>query len=148
MSNDCIELENIKYQTMLLNSNSNIVSVTTDTKNIDEILNQEMESNKKMQWNKLNKSNKLVLLKSFSSDHCKDKNYNKEIEDILIDFLTVSLERKRITKIKDIIYDTKSGVIKDIPNLSFDPIKNKFTLRCNKKNITQKKTNITQKKRT
>ena len=140
MKDECIELENIKYQTMLLNSNSNIVSDTIDTKNIDDLLNQEILCNRKMPWNKLNKSDKITLLKAFATTYCEKKIYDKDIEKVLIDFLMVSLERKRITKIKDIVYDCKTSVIKDIPNLSFDSTKNKFTLRNNnKKKTTQKK---------
>ena len=140
MKNQCVELENIKYQTMLLNSNSNIVSSSIDTVNIDDILNKEILCNRKMQWNKLNNGNKISLLKSFASSYCVENTYGKEIENILIAFLMVSLERKRINKIKDIVYDCKNSIIKGIPDLSFDPIKNRFTLRrANKKKVTLKK---------
>ena len=43
MSNECIELENIKYQTMLLNGNSKITSNNANTGNIDLFLEKERE---------------------------------------------------------------------------------------------------------
>ena len=41
MSEDCMELQNIEYQTMLLNSNSKVTSNKEDTLNIDGFLEKE-----------------------------------------------------------------------------------------------------------
>ena len=41
MSEECQELKNIKYQTMLLNSNSKIVSTKKNSKNLDDFLQKE-----------------------------------------------------------------------------------------------------------
>ena len=47
MSEECLELKNIKYQTMLLNNNSNIVSLQQNSINLEEFLEKEKKSNKK-----------------------------------------------------------------------------------------------------
>ena len=46
MSEECQELKNIKYQTMLLNSNSKIVSPKKNSENLDDLLQTKKENNK------------------------------------------------------------------------------------------------------
>ena len=143
MKTECIELENIKYQTMLLNSNSQIDSDKKNTLNINDILDNEIETNKHKPWNKLAKNIKIKLLKKFADDYCKEKKYPENIKKNLISYFIKSLERKKLSKVKDIIYDCENNVIKSIPSLSYDNIKNKFTLRNNsdKKKSTVKNKN-------
>ena len=63
---ECLELRNINYQTMLLNNKSNIDSNKVCTNNIETFLNNEMELNKKKTWSKLSKADKLKKLINFS----------------------------------------------------------------------------------
>ena len=57
MSDECQELRNIKYKTMLLNGNKkNLNSVIEDVKNLDLLLDNENEKSKKESWNRLDKS--------------------------------------------------------------------------------------------
>tara|TARA_B000000557_G_C20593662_1_gene366658 strand:- start:111 stop:542 length:432 start_codon:yes stop_codon:yes gene_type:complete len=142
MKTECIELENIKYQTMLLNGNSKIDSNKTNNANINDILENEMKANKHKPWNKLAKNVKIKLLKDFSETYCDEKKYNETIKKNLINYLLKCLERKKLTKVKEIIYDSSSNNIKSIPMLTFDNIKNKFTLRSQsekKKNTIKNK---------
>ena len=44
---DCLELKNIKYQTMLLNHNSNLNETFQNTNNIETFLEKEIALNKK-----------------------------------------------------------------------------------------------------
>ena len=46
MSEECQELKNIKYQTMLLKSNSKIVSTKKNSENLDDFLQKEKANNK------------------------------------------------------------------------------------------------------
>ena len=139
MKTECIELENIKYQTMLLNSNAQIDSDKKNTLNINDILDNEIENNKHKPWNKLAKNIKIKLLKNYADEYCKEKKYAENIKKNLIAYFLKSLERKKLSKVKDIIYDCENNIIKSIPALSYDNIKNKFTLR---NNPDKKKTSI------
>jgi len=57
---ECMELKNIKYKTMLLNGNKkNLNSVINEASNLELLLEEESESNKKESWNKLDKSEKM-----------------------------------------------------------------------------------------
>ena len=42
---ECLELKNIKYQTMLLNNNTKIYETTPNTSNIENFLEKELEAN-------------------------------------------------------------------------------------------------------
>ena len=65
MSDECLELKNIKYQTMLLNNNSKVDSSKQNTANLEEFLEKEKTSNTKKSWSKLGRSTKLIKLINF-----------------------------------------------------------------------------------
>ena len=63
-SNDeCIELKNIKYQTMLINNNMDLSrkKETTNISNIEDFLMKEREYNKKQPWSKLGEGSKMKI---------------------------------------------------------------------------------------
>ena len=72
MSDVCQELQNIKYQTMLLNHNSKIYETTPNTANIEFFLESEKESNKTKPWRKLSKAIKLKKLSKYAEEYCKE----------------------------------------------------------------------------
>ena len=78
MSEECQELKNIKYQTMLLNSNSKIVSTKKNSENLDDFLQKEKAQNKSKPWSKLGRSTKLKKLDEFVTQFA----IEKEITDI------------------------------------------------------------------
>ena len=49
---DCVELKNIKYQTMLINNNTNKIKSPRLT-NIEKFLDKERDHNNSQQWSKL-----------------------------------------------------------------------------------------------
>ena len=54
-------------------------------------------------------------------------------------YLTLSLDKKKIQHVKDVLYDKATGKIKAIPSLHFNPATRKFTLkRCEKRVSTLK----------
>ena len=63
---NCQELKNIEYKTLLLNGNS-ITSTVDDTINncIDVMLSRECNLTKKILWNKIDKTNKIAIFKKF-----------------------------------------------------------------------------------
>lgn len=130
-----MELQNIKYQTMLLNGNSKVTSNKIPTMNIDKFLEREKMANENKPWSKLGKNQKIEKLTDFIKIYIKEHKCNKEEIEILRDYLIKCLERKKLQRVKDVVYDTKNGVIKSIPGLIFDKTKRKFTLKkVDKKN--------------
>lgn len=136
---DCVELRNIKYKSMLLKKTSP-KQVTKHNSNIDDFLEKERIQNKEDQWVKLDKTMKMkkvgAFVETYASVNClcvKDK-------IALSEFLTCSLDQKKLFKTKDVLYDKVTGTIKSIPCLVYCPTTiKKFTLkRCEKRQSTLK----------
>ena len=135
---ECVELKNIKYKTMLQH-NKAIQSNIPSSDNISQFLEKEKKINSKKPWTRLQKSVKLDKLQIFANDYSKQTELTKTQSKLLIDFLISSLEKKKLQRTKDIIYDSKTGKIKSIPGLSVNKTSNKLTLkRVDKKKETLK----------
>ena len=120
-NDECIELKNINYQTMLLNNKSNINSNTLSecTEKIDNFLSKEKKLNKNKSWSKLSKANKLKKLQLFSVTYSKKNKLSKEDEKKLRTYLLEALDRRKLQRIKDVSYDIEKGIILEIPKLIF-----------------------------
>ena len=137
MSDECVELKNIKYQTMLLNGNHKIDSSKKNSDNLLDFLNKESELNSQKPWNKLGKGTKIKKLNEYAEKYSKEHKYSQSKQESLREYLLKCLDRKKLQRIKDIIYDKVKGEIKTVPGLIFQ--KNKFTIkRGDKKNNTLK----------
>lgn len=135
---ECMELKNIKYKTMLQH-NKAIQSNLPSSDNISQFLEKEKKINSKKPWTRLQKSSKMDKLKTFANDYSKQKELSKIQSKKLLEFLISSLEKKKLQRTKDIVYDSKTGLIKSIPGLSVNKSTNKFTLkRVDKKKDTLK----------
>lgn len=89
------------------------------------------------QWRKLTRSNKLLKLQSFAEEYKKQNDLSEEEYELMIQFLTDALEKKKLQRIKDIIYDKQTGIIRDIPGLVFVKQKKHFTFRIvNEKRVS------------
>ncbi len=139
MSDVCQELQNIKYQTMLLNHNSKIYESTPNTENIEIFLRNEKESNKNKPWSKLSKSSKLKKINQYVITYSEEKKLNEEQTKELKIYLLKCLERKKLQRQKDVVYDIETNAIKSITSLIFNKTTNKFTLkRSDKRTSTLK----------
>ena len=124
-----MELQNIEYQTMLLNSNSKVKSNKEDTSNIDGFLEKEKINNQNKPWSKLGKNQKIQKLAEYIQKFTKKYEFSKDELEKLREYLIRCIDRKKLQRVKDVIYDVKTGKIKSIPNLIFDKTKRKFTLK-------------------
>ena len=66
----------------------------------------------------------------------KDKNLNENEEKILITFLKDSLDKKKLSRVKDVIYDKINGVVKEIPALTYTKSTKHFTLKNTDKRVS------------
>ena len=134
-----MELKNIKYQTMLLNNNSKIFETKPNISNIEKFLRDEKEINKNKPWSKLNKGTKIKLISNFADDYKEKNNINDDQKKDLIKYLKLCLERKKLNKKQDIVYDKELGKIISIQHLIFNKTKNKFTLKKSDKRVSSLK---------
>ena len=139
MSEVCQELQNIKYQTMLLNHNSKIYESTPNTENIEVFLQNEKESNKIKPWRKLGKATKLKKIYEYVLEYSKEKKLDEKQKETLKKYLVKCVERKKLQRQKDITYDMETSKIKSINGLIYNKTTHKFTLkRQDKKSNTLK----------
>ena len=135
MSEECQELRNIKYKTMLLsskNKSSNSISSAStlceDMKKLDIILSKETEHNQSDTWNKLDKSNKLSKLTEYCNVLQSKYNLSDEEKNAAKSYLFACLEKKHLQKARDISYQKDKGII-DIPQLQWSVTNRKFTFK-------------------
>jgi hypothetical protein len=146
-------LKNINYKNMLLTGNYGMLKPDVVTHpNIDNILENEKNSNKSDPWNKLDKSAKVVKLKEFATRYGKEQECNDAEITTLFRFLLANLEQKKLLRAKDVVYDKITGTVTSIPCLIFHAGLKKFTLkRCEKRQSTLKSlaptTNMSKKRR-
>jgi hypothetical protein len=140
MSNECVELKNIKYKSMLLSGKSEEpVETVENMSNLDHFLADEKKNSSNEVWTKLDKTTKLIKFDEFVTEYCNENKYSAEEKDSLTIFLNTNLDRKRLLKAKEVIYDKETGKIKSIPSLIYNNTTKKFTLkRCDKRQSTLK----------
>ena len=101
----------------------------TSQEEVDTILEKETQQNKNESWNKLNKTSKLQKLNHYAEKYGAEQKYSiKEIKNLKQFFLD-SLERGKLQKTKEVIYDKNTQTINEIPGLFLHPTNHNFTLR-------------------
>jgi hypothetical protein len=99
------------------------------TQNIDSILENEKQKNKSDSWNKLDKTVKIQKLHAFAEKHGRDNGYPaKEVKNLKV-FFVDCLNKAKLQKTKDVVYEKDSGEITAIPALFFNSITHNFTLK-------------------
>ena len=142
MGDECIELKNIKYRTMLLNGiNTNTNENDKNSKeitDIDDFLQKEMSTNKNISWNKLDNSKKIKYFTSFVDDFSEKNSLSDKEKQEMMKFIKTNLQRRKFQKIKDVIYDKDKQIINSVPSMIFNSTTRKFSLKR-----SDKKTSIT-----
>ena len=135
---ECIELKNIKYQTMLIKNTINTPSnKSPNINNIELFLKKEIENNTKLPWSKLDQGTKIKKMHTYIVDYTLENNLSIKKTNQLTKFLKICLDRRKLQRIKDVVYDTGSGKIINIPNLLYNKNSNQFYLKkTDKKNST------------
>jgi hypothetical protein len=147
MNDECQELKNIKYQTMLLNGNSKIDSNKQNTANLEDFLEKEKASNKKQPWSKLTRSVKLKKIEIFVNEYSIKNDLTLIDKAQLLKYLNSCLNKKKLQRVKDVVYDSKDEKITSIPGLKFNKMKKKFTLRNSERKKSTLKGMIPKRKR-
>ena len=138
LQDECIELRNIKYKTMLINGVTlNESKSSQSICNLDKFLENEKNNNENEPWCKLNKTIKIKKLTEYVTDIYKNENSLDDSEcNNLIIFLKDCLDRKKLQRIKDVSFDKENGKVKDIPALTYVRTTKHFTLKNIEKRIS------------
>ena len=133
MTDECIELKNIKYKTMLMGNGYTENTVKTKKKidTLDDIINQQNAiPDKNKPWSKLDKVTRLLKLSQYVDKLVTDGKIEPDDVVVLNKYLKQSLERKKLQRVKDVTFDKESGEIVNIPGLQITLTeKKKFTIK-------------------
>uniref|UniRef100_A0A6C0I7J1 Uncharacterized protein n=1 Tax=viral metagenome TaxID=1070528 RepID=A0A6C0I7J1_9ZZZZ len=138
-SNVCNELNSIKYKSMLINGSSwNEPKSASNLTNLDKFLENEKISNSNEPWSKLDKTAKTRKLLSFAEKYKTEQNLSDAEYSKLVAFFKECLDKKKLQRVKDVVYDKETGEIKELPALHF----NKPTIHFTLKNIDKRVSTI------
>jgi hypothetical protein len=127
---DCNELKTLKYKSMVLNGVPwPETKASTDLATLDKFLESEKITNSNEPWSKLDKTAKIRKLNAFAEQYKLEQNLSDEEHRSLIAFFRDCLDKKKLQRVKDVIYDKESGEIKEIPALFFNKTSSNFTLK-------------------
>ena len=101
----------------------------TSQEEVDNILEKETLQNKSETWNKLNKTQKLQKLNTYAEKYGTDQKYSAKDIKNLKQFFLDSLERGKLQKTKEVLYDKNTQTINEVPGLFLHPTNHNFTLR-------------------
>lgn len=134
----CKELKNIAYKTMLLNGQEIVPEINnTNNSTLSNYLENELSANKKENWSKLDKTQKIKKITMHVDDILQKKFKLSSDETTKCQkYLLKCLERKALSKVKDVIYDKDNGAITNIPNLHFDNVERVFILKKDDKHVS------------
>lgn len=92
------DMKNIKYKSMLLNSNNNYNNLSpreaNDVNNINDFLEKEKQTHTNELWSKLDKTIKMQKIRAFIDDYSTINNLSVKESKNLLAFLTTSLDQK------------------------------------------------------
>ena len=134
---ECAELKNLKYKTMLLSGVPiKETKSSGDLFTLEKFLESEKNTNSIGPWCKLDRTVKIQKISLYVSKYKVEHDLSEEEESLLMNFMKDCLERKKLQKVKDVVYDKETGQIKDIPSLSYNKQTRHFTLKNLEKRIS------------
>lgn len=100
-------------------------------KNIDSFLDRERAHNKTESWVKLDKNVKRQVLHSYAEKYGKE--YNMPVKEIKVlkSFFNTCLEKNKLNRTKDVVYNRDTQIISSIPGLFFNKNSKNYTIRAN-----------------
>lgn len=135
----CQELKNIKYKTMLMNGgkiDKDIPVSSSDIDKLDLFLQNDIITIQNEPWTKLDKTVKTRKIIEYVSFYSEENNMTEEESQELTIFLKECINKKRIHRVKDVVYDKTAGKIKNIPGLSYVKSTKKYTLKNTDKRVS------------
>ncbi len=121
---------------------------TINVEQLDDLLEKEKIRNKGDVWIKLDKTDRYQRLLEYADKHGKEQNMSSRDLKLLKTFFKSCLDKNKLNKSKDVVYNKEERVIISIPALHFNQVTKNFTLKIldNKrvstlKSLTPKKGN-------
>jgi hypothetical protein len=124
-----MEETNCTIESESVNCKSKIVDLET-------FLENEKNNNKNEPWCKLNKTIKTKKLLEYAEVYKEENNLSDVEKEQLILFFKDCLERNKLKKVKEVLYDNNNGSIKEVPGLHYIKECKHFTLKNIEKRVS------------
>ena len=108
----------------------------TNLSSLDKFLENEKNNNANEPWSKLDKTVKTKKLLAFAEKYRSDQNLSDSEYSKLVAFFKDCLDKKRLQRVKDVVYDKDTGEIKEVPSLHFNKPTIHFTLKNMDKRVS------------
>ena len=126
---DCKEYNSLKYKTMIMTGTNIEPTMDTNEEKINMFLSMDMEKNKKGVWSKLSKTEKVKKIKNYIKTSLLKEHNLTEGEIITANkFFSLLMDRKKLSKNNELMYNQENGLIESIEGLTFNPESRKFTI--------------------
>jgi hypothetical protein len=120
-------LRSVKYKVGQNNTYEQTNETTSNA--LDALLENEKQQNKVDTWTKLNKTTKIQKLHQYAETYGHTNNLPvKEIKSLKL-FFNDCLDKSKLQRTKDIVYDKEKGIITQIPALHLNTATRGFTLK-------------------
>ena len=98
---------------------------------LDTFLNESLQvaNQVKQPWNKLKKQERIDLLREYAMRYLEENDIPHERKLELQEYLVSAMDKKRLSNVKEIVYDKEKQMIHSIPILMYCSSKRKFTLK-------------------
>ena len=101
----------------------------TNLSALEDMLETEKQNNKLAAWNKLDKTSRVQKLHAFAEKYGREHGLPvKEVRNLKV-FFTNALDKGRLNRAKDVVYDRETKEVKSVPALHFNNDSRSFTLR-------------------
>ena len=144
-SEECVELKHIEYKSMILSGNPPAMNKTPHTTNedldvLEKFLTETTETNRTERWNKLDRTMKIQKITVFVDEYAKENEQTDEEKDLLFAYLKDCIDKKRLMRVKDVVYDNTTDKLVSIPGLTYNKASKKYTI----KNTDSKRSSVLQ----
>jgi hypothetical protein len=107
-----------------------------DVNELDDLLEKEKQRNKGEIWTKLDKMIRVQKLHEFAERYGKEHNIPvKEIKSLKA-FFKSCLDKNKLNKSKDVVYNKEQRIIVSVPALHFNQVTKNFTLKLMDKRVS------------
>lgn len=126
---DCKEYNSLKYKTMIMTGTNIEPTLDSNEEKINMFLSMDMEKNKKGVWSKLSKTEKVKKIKNYIKNVLAKEHELTEAELLYANkFFSLWMDRKKLSKNNELIYNQDVGLIEGIEGLTFNVETRKFTI--------------------
>lgn len=117
------------------NSTNRSINKLQDFDDLDKFLENELMQNKTQTWSKLHKNTKIKKITEYVISYSNENNLTECESNIMLLFLKDCIDKKKLNKVKEMVYDIDKQKIISIPGIAY--VNKRFTLK-NQEKLTSK----------